>query len=63
MHDTQKGNVHGGFIKEAWENDISGVTLKVMPHISRLHLHSNGFEKMSVGPALRLFSEQVLKGL
>ncbi|KAH9375406.1 hypothetical protein HPB48_010752 [Haemaphysalis longicornis] len=34
-----------------------------MPHISRLHLYPNGFEKMRVGPALRLFSEEVLKGL
>ncbi|KAH9362506.1 hypothetical protein HPB48_015580 [Haemaphysalis longicornis] len=62
-YDTPKGNVHAGFIKEAWENDRSSVTLKVMPHISRLHLYPNGFEKMRVGPALRLFSEEVLKGL
>ncbi|KAH9378332.1 hypothetical protein HPB48_009921 [Haemaphysalis longicornis] len=34
-----------------------------MPHISRLHLDPNGFEKMRVGPSLRLFSEEVLKRL
>lgn len=60
-YDTPQGNVHGGFIKEAWENDRSSVTLKVMPHISRLHLYPSGFEKMRVRPALRLFSEEVLK--
>lgn len=54
--------MHACFTKEAWKNDSSSVTLKLVPHIYRLHLYPNGFEKMRVGRALRLFSEDVLKG-
>lgn len=39
------------------------MTLKVMPHISRVHLYPTSFEKMRVAPALLIFSEEVLKGL
>uniref|UniRef100_A0A147BBL9 Putative p-32 hm n=1 Tax=Ixodes ricinus TaxID=34613 RepID=A0A147BBL9_IXORI len=60
---TPKGRVHSDCIRKAWRSDCENVTLKVMPHISKLHLFPNGFEKMRVGPALRLFSEEVLKGL
>lgn len=60
---TPAGRVHADYIKEAWKLDNESVTLKVMPHVSRLHLFPNGFEKQRVGPALLLFSDEVLKGL
>ncbi|KAH6921018.1 hypothetical protein HPB50_027994 [Hyalomma asiaticum] len=60
---TPEGRVHADYIREAWRKDNDNVTLKVMPHINQIHLFPNAFEKMRVGPALRLFSEEVLKGL
>lgn len=57
------GRVHADYIKEAWKSDNESVTLKVMPHLSRLHLFPNGSEKQWVGPALLLVSDEVLKGL
>ncbi|KAH8018765.1 hypothetical protein HPB51_012084 [Rhipicephalus microplus] len=62
-YETPKGRVHADFIKEAWKEDNKNVTLKVMPHTSRVHLYSTSFEKMRVAPALPIFSEEVLKGL
>lgn len=55
--------MHADCIRKAWKSDCENVTLKVMPHISKVHLFPNGFEKMRVGPALRLFSDEVLKGI
>lgn len=60
---TPAGRVHADYIKEAWKLDNDSVTLKVMPHVTRLHLFPNSFEKQQVGSALLLFSDEVLKGL
>lgn len=38
-------------------------TLKAMPHISKSVVHPNGFEKMRVNYAVRLYSDEVLRGL
>ncbi|KAL1421126.1 hypothetical protein MTO96_023433 [Rhipicephalus appendiculatus] len=38
-------------------------TLKAMPHISKSVLRPNGFEKMRVNYAARLYSDEVLRGL
>lgn len=38
-------------------------TLKAMPHISKSVVHPNGFEKMRVNLAVRLYSDEVLRGL
>ncbi|KAH8025093.1 hypothetical protein HPB51_003009 [Rhipicephalus microplus] len=38
-------------------------TLKAMPHISKSVVHPNGFEKMRVNYAVRLYSDEVLRGI
>lgn len=49
-------------IQAAWEKDTSSVTLKRMPHVTRVHIQSNSFEKMKANLAFTHFSE-VLKGM
>ncbi|KAG8178746.1 hypothetical protein JTE90_003468 [Oedothorax gibbosus] len=58
------GEVRPEFLKEAWKQDQkSTVKLKVMPKLSYVHLHPNGFEKMRVNIAFQLFGDEVIKGL
>ncbi|KAG8192301.1 hypothetical protein JTE90_002123 [Oedothorax gibbosus] len=61
---TPAGEVRPEFLKEAWKQDQkSTVKLKVMPKLSYVHLHPNGFEKMRVNIAFQLFGDEVIKGL
>lgn len=57
------GHTYVDVIKETWKKDMDSLTLKVMPHITRSHIHPNAFEKMRVNLAFQLFSEEVLKGI
>ncbi|KAH8035053.1 hypothetical protein HPB51_004294 [Rhipicephalus microplus] len=50
-------------IEAAWKKDKSSLTLKAMPHITRVHIRPNSFEKMKVNLAFTLFSDEVLKGM
>ncbi|KAH7964477.1 hypothetical protein HPB51_027284 [Rhipicephalus microplus] len=60
---TQDGRVCVEDIEAAWEKDKSSLTLKAMPHITRVHIRPNSFEKMKVNLAFTLFSDEVLKGM
>lgn len=57
------GHAHVDVVEEAWKMDREAVTLKVMPHITKAHIHPNAFEKMRVNLAFQLFSQEVLKGI
>nr|XP_037286041.1 uncharacterized protein LOC119179065 [Rhipicephalus microplus] len=60
---TQDGRACVEDIEAAWEKDKSSLTLKAMPHITRVHIRPNSFEKMKVNLAFTLFSDEVLKGM
>ncbi|XP_029823499.2 uncharacterized protein LOC115309382 [Ixodes scapularis] len=60
---TPDGHVRIEHVEEAWKCDKANVRLKVMPTITKAHLHPNPFERMKVNLAFKLFSEEVLKGL
>lgn len=63
-YSTPAGKVNMEFVKEAWKEDQkSTIKLKVMPKLSQVHLHPNGFEKMRVNIAFQLFGDPVIKGL
>ncbi|KAG0415812.1 hypothetical protein HPB47_007009 [Ixodes persulcatus] len=61
--DTPEGRATVEHIEAAWNQDGNNITLKAMPHITKVHLHPNAFEKMRVNLAFRLFSDEVLRGL
>ncbi|KAG0416225.1 hypothetical protein HPB47_006586 [Ixodes persulcatus] len=61
---TPEGRVLVEHIEEAWKCDNKSLTpLRAMPRVTKPVLHSNGFEKMSVSYAIRLYSDEVVRGL
>ncbi|XP_049274234.1 uncharacterized protein LOC119403324 [Rhipicephalus sanguineus] len=54
---TQDGRACVEHIEAAWQKDKSSLTLKAMPHITRVHIRPNSFEKMKVNLAFTLFSD------
>ncbi|KAM7312997.1 uncharacterized protein ISCGN_002918 [Ixodes scapularis] len=61
---TPEGRVLVEHIEEAWKCDNKSLTpLRAMPRVTKPVLHPNGFEKMSVSHAIRLYSDEVVRGL
>ncbi|KAH7944966.1 hypothetical protein HPB49_002862 [Dermacentor silvarum] len=61
---TPEGTASINHIRAAWARDQqSSVTLKAMPRVHKAIVRPDGFEKMRVNYAFRLFSDEVRRGL
>ncbi|KAM7313645.1 hypothetical protein ISCGN_003492 [Ixodes scapularis] len=61
---TPEGKVSARHVEAAWECDqVSNVSLKAVPHVTKAVVKPNGFEKMRVNYAFRFFSDEVRRGL
>ncbi|KAH7965109.1 hypothetical protein HPB49_003424 [Dermacentor silvarum] len=61
---TPEGTASINHVRAAWARDQqSSVTLKTMPRVHKAIVRPDGFEKMRVNYAFRLFSDEIRRGL